>query len=62
MHLGAVGKFLAGAFDNFFQFQLGFLEFLLLEESQGLVIELHLRLDTRVNHFNAAALGRLNRG
>jgi hypothetical protein len=37
----------------------GFLEFLLVEETEGFVVELHLSLDARINHFNAAALRRM---
>ena len=59
VHAGAVGKFFAGAFDHFFQFLLGFLEFLLVEEAKSFIVELHLRLDAGIDHFYAAALGRV---
>ena len=61
VHARAVGEFLAGAGDNFFQFLFGTLKFLLVEETERFVVKLHLRLDQRVNHFDAAALRRMGR-
>jgi hypothetical protein len=61
MHARAVGKFLAGAFDHFFQFLLGALKFLLVKEAKRLIVELHLGLYARIDHFHAAALGRVCR-
>jgi len=61
VHAGAVSQFFAGANDNFFQFLLGALKFLLVEQGKRLIILLHLRLNERVNHFYASALGRVQR-
>jgi len=58
VHAGAVCEFLAGAFEDFFKFLLGAGEFLLVEKSQGFVIELELGLDAGIDQFNASALGR----
>ena len=59
VHAGAVGKFFAGAFEHFFKFLFGSGKFLLVKESQSLVVELQLRLDAGINQFDTAALGRL---
>ncbi len=59
VHAGAVGEFLAGAGDNFFQFLFGALKFLLVKQAESLVVELHLSLNERIDHFNASALGRM---
>jgi len=39
VHARAVGEFLAGAFQDFFKFLLGAGEFLLVKESQGLIVK-----------------------
>jgi hypothetical protein len=57
VHAGAIGEFLAGAFENFFKFLLGASEFLLMEEGQSFVIDFELRLDARVNQLDTSALG-----
>src|SRR4030095_6708738 len=49
VHARAVRKFLAGALDDFFEFLLGALEFLLMKETESFVIDLHLRLNPRVD-------------
>jgi hypothetical protein len=56
MHAGAIGEFLAGAFENFFQFLLSAGEFLLMKESQSFVVNFELRLDARVDQLDAATL------
>ncbi len=57
VHASAIGQLFAGAFENFFEFALGFGEFLLMEERKCFVVELELSLDTRVNQLDTAALG-----
>jgi hypothetical protein len=61
VHTRAVGQFFAGAFENFFQFLFGTLEFLLMKQAQSFIVELHLRLDARVDKFDAAPLGWMGR-
>jgi hypothetical protein len=60
VHAGAVGEFLAGALDHFFQFLFGTLKFLLMEKAERLVVNLHLRLNTWINHLYSATLRRVD--
>jgi hypothetical protein len=57
VHARAVGKFLAGAFHDFFKFLLGAGEFLLVKEGEGLIVDFELRLDARVNQLDTSTLG-----
>jgi len=57
VHASAIGKFLAGAFENFFKFLLGAGEFLLMKEGQSFVIDFELRLDEGIDELDSAALG-----
>jgi hypothetical protein len=57
VHARAIGEFLAGAFENFFQFLLGASEFLLMKESQSFVVDLELRLDAGINQLDTPTLG-----
>ena len=57
MHLRAVGKFLAGTRDDFFQLLLGLLIFLLVQQQNGLFVKFQLGLHQRVNQLNGS-LGR----
>ena len=57
----AIGEFLTGTFDHFFQFLLGALELLLMEERESLIVNLHLGLDTRIDHFHTTTLRRMGR-
>src|SRR6266852_4644683 len=59
VHAGAVGEFLAGALDHFFQFLFGALKFLLMKEAERFIVNLHLRLHARINHFYSATLRRV---
>src|ERR1700687_2384182 len=58
MHARAVYQFLAGPLHDFLEFLFGASKLLLVKQAQSLVVNLHLRLDARVYHFNSAALGR----
>src|SRR5713101_6004177 len=57
VHARAIGEFLAGAFEYFFQFLLGTSEFLLMKESQSFVVDFELRLNTGVNQLDTPTLG-----
>jgi len=57
VHARAVGKFLAGAFHDFFEFLLGAGEFLLMKEGEGFVVNFELCLDARVNQLDTSTLG-----
>jgi hypothetical protein len=57
VHACAINEFLARAFQNLFQFLLGFSELLLMKEGKGLIVDFQLRLDTRINQLDASALG-----
>ena len=57
VHARAVGEFLAGAFEDSFQFLLGASEFLLMKEGEGLVIDFELRLDAGIDELDPASLG-----
>jgi hypothetical protein len=61
VHARAVSEFFAGAFENFFELLLGSCEFLLMEEREGLVIDLELRLDARIDQFDTTTLGGRSR-
>ena len=61
VHARAIGEFFAGAFENFFEFLFGSCEFLLMEERKGLVIDLELRLDARIDQFDTTTLGGRSR-
>jgi hypothetical protein len=58
VHARAIGKFLAGTFENFFQLLLGASEFLLMKESQGFIVDFELGLDEGINELDTATLGR----
>ena len=60
MHACAIGEFLAGAFQNFFQLLLGFGKLLLVEEGEGFVVRLELGLDEGIDHLDTAALRRMS--
>jgi hypothetical protein len=57
MGAGAVSKLPARAFQDLLQLLLGPLKFLLVKQSHGLFVELHLGANERIDHFDAAALG-----
>ena len=57
VHARAIGQFLAGSFQDFFQFLLGAGEFLLMKKGQGFIVDFELRLDARVNQLDTPTLG-----
>ena len=57
MRARAISEFPAGASDDLLEFLFGTLKFLLVEEGHGLFVDFHLRLDHRIDHFDAATLG-----
>jgi len=61
VHAGAIGELLAGALQNFFEFLLGFGEFLLVKERQRLIVNFELRLNAGIDELDASALGRRRR-
>src|SRR5256885_16310981 len=62
MHTGAIAEFFAGAFKDLLQFLFGAREFLLVKQGQSFVVELELRLDTRVHQLDATPLRWVRRG
>src|SRR5258708_11038269 len=56
MSARAIGKFPAWAFQNLLKLLLGALKFLLVKQSHGLFVELHLRANEGIHHFDAATL------
>jgi hypothetical protein len=57
VHARAIREFLAGAFENFFEFLLSAGEFLLMKEGQSFIVDFELRLDERVNQLDTPTLG-----
>ena len=53
----AIGQFPTWASDDLFEFLFGTLELLLMEETHGLLVGLHLGLDQGVDEFDSATLG-----
>src|SRR5256885_2895907 len=62
VHARAIGQLFTGTFQHFLQLLLGLGKFLLVEEREGLIVQLELRLNARIDQFHAPTLGRGRRG